>query len=347
MWCAIRMQSSYTNGSYVDKVFSRPDNQTKLWFSMNSITEKFWYSDDNDKNMRLIVSAPIKEPVTWRITKCENAQPLGIQKLTLYQDRFNEHTDYVNLETGEMYANYFDSEIAPTDPSTPRIYRFDSVESAKELLNKNSDTYEGQIVAIADNDLGVFQTNQDRDFYIKKTGTSTWEVYGTYGELWGSYCLHRIFGTGADIGVTVNMNSVSALPENCRQAAFGGCANYSNNTGLVNGHSVNSDVPANAKFTDTTYAVGTATTAGLTKLYTTVGTAIDGTMTQAAINAKFYDNGTSRTANTVLSAPNGSAGSATFRKLVIADLPIKELTATQYAALSESEKKNGKIYLVN
>lgn len=119
MWCAIRMQSSYTSGSYVDKVFSRPDNQTKLWFSMNSITEKFWYSDDNDKNMRLIVSAPIKEPVTWRITKCENAQPLGIQKLTLYQDRFNEHTDYVNLETGEMYANYFDSEIAPTDPSNP------------------------------------------------------------------------------------------------------------------------------------------------------------------------------------------------------------------------------------
>lgn len=119
MWCAIRMQSSYTSGSYVDKVFSRPDNQTKLWFSMNSITEKFWYSDDNDKNMRLIVSAPIKEPVTWRITKCENAQPLGIQKLTLYQDRFNEHTDYVNLETGEMYANYFDSEIAPTDPSIP------------------------------------------------------------------------------------------------------------------------------------------------------------------------------------------------------------------------------------
>ena len=119
MWCAIRMQSSYTSGSYVDKVFSRPDNQTKLWFSMNSITEKFWYSDDDTKNMRLIVSALIKTPITWRITKCENAQPLGIQKLTLYQDRFNDHTDYVDMETGEMYANYFDSEITPTDPSTP------------------------------------------------------------------------------------------------------------------------------------------------------------------------------------------------------------------------------------
>lgn len=118
MWCTIRQQNSYTSGSYVDKIFSRPDNQTKLWFSMNSITEKFWYSDNDDKNMRLIVSAPIKQPITWRITKCENAQPLGIQKLTLYQDRFNEHTDYVNLETGEMYANYYDYEIAPTDPDT-------------------------------------------------------------------------------------------------------------------------------------------------------------------------------------------------------------------------------------
>lgn len=119
MWCTIRQQSSYTSGSYVDKIFSRPDNQTKLWFSMNSITEKFWYSDDEDKNMRLVVSAPIEQPIVWRITKCENAQPLGIQKLTLYQDRFNEHTDYVNLETGEMYANYYDSEIVPTDPDTP------------------------------------------------------------------------------------------------------------------------------------------------------------------------------------------------------------------------------------
>ena len=53
------------------------------------------------------------------MTKCENVQPFGIQKLTIYSGFFNEHTDYVNLETGEMYANYFDSEIAPTDPTTP------------------------------------------------------------------------------------------------------------------------------------------------------------------------------------------------------------------------------------
>lgn len=41
---------------------------------------------------------------------------------------------------------------------------------------------------------------------------------------------------------------------------------------------------------------------------------------QSALSDK-YSSSVSRTANTVLAAPNGSAGSATFRKLVAADLP--------------------------
>ena len=38
-------------------------------------------------------------------------------------------------------------------------------------------------------------------------------------------------------------------------------------------------------------------------------------------HSQYYDSGISRTANTVLAAPNGSAGTATFRKLVADDLP--------------------------
>lgn len=119
MWCVLRQQMSYTSGVYVDRVFGHTDNQNKLILPMNSITEKFWYTDDDSKNMRVIVSALMENPTVWKITKCESASPLGLQKLTLYTNFFNEHTDYVNFETGEMYANYFDSEIAPTDPSTP------------------------------------------------------------------------------------------------------------------------------------------------------------------------------------------------------------------------------------
>ena len=119
MWCVLRQQMSYTSGVYIDRVFGHTDNQNKLILPMNSITEKFWYTDDDSKNMRVIVSALMENPTVWKIAKCESASPLGLQKLTLYTNFFNEHTDYVNLETGEMYANYFDSEIAPTDPSTP------------------------------------------------------------------------------------------------------------------------------------------------------------------------------------------------------------------------------------
>lgn len=52
-----------------------------------------------------------------------------------------------------------------------------------------------------------FTTNNNSLFWIKKTATSTWEIYGKYNETYGSACIHRITGMGADIGVTVNMTN--------------------------------------------------------------------------------------------------------------------------------------------
>ena len=40
---------SYTSGVYTDRVFGHTDNQNKLILPMNSITEKFWYTDDDSK----------------------------------------------------------------------------------------------------------------------------------------------------------------------------------------------------------------------------------------------------------------------------------------------------------
>ena len=118
MWCCLRQQNSYTIGIYTDRYFTHTDNQDKILLPMNSITEKFWYTSEDSKNMRVVVSALTEHPTVWTVTKVENSMPFGIQKLTIYTAFWNEHTDYVNLETGEMYANYFDSEIAPTDPDT-------------------------------------------------------------------------------------------------------------------------------------------------------------------------------------------------------------------------------------
>lgn len=118
MWCVQRQQSSYTIGTYRDRYFEHPDNQTKLWFELNSITEKFWYNNNINKTMRLIVSAPTENPIVWSVTKIENFNPIGIQKLTLYQDFYNPEKDkIIKDENGKivaMYADYYDSSITPT-----------------------------------------------------------------------------------------------------------------------------------------------------------------------------------------------------------------------------------------
>lgn len=123
MWGVNRSQKSYTIGIYSDHNFTRPDNQSKAFLPLNPITENLWYTDNDNKNMRMVVSAKTVHPIVWTLTKVENASPLGIQTLTFYQNYWNNHTDYIERdEYGHiigMWANYFDSEILPTEPDSP------------------------------------------------------------------------------------------------------------------------------------------------------------------------------------------------------------------------------------
>lgn len=123
MWSVLKMQSSYNSGLWTDLRFTSQENQDKVWLPLNPITEKIWYTDESSKNMRVLVSSFTDNAIAWQISKVENAQPLGIQKLTLYQDFFDQHRDYIEKDSDGniigMWASYFDSEIAPTDPSTP------------------------------------------------------------------------------------------------------------------------------------------------------------------------------------------------------------------------------------
>ena len=118
MWCVSRAMNSYTSGRWIDRYMLGLDDIQKIWIPINPITEQLSYIEEN-KNKRLVLSALIKKPHVWQISKVENTKPLGIIKITLDQDSWDEHTDYVNLETGEMYADYYTSEIAPTDPTEP------------------------------------------------------------------------------------------------------------------------------------------------------------------------------------------------------------------------------------
>ena len=123
MWSVLKMQSSYNSGLWTDLRFTSQENQDKVWLPLNPITEKIWYTNESSKNMRVLVSSFTDNAIAWHISKVENAQPLGVQKLTLYQDFFDQHRDYIEKDSDGniigMWASYFDSEIAPTDPSTP------------------------------------------------------------------------------------------------------------------------------------------------------------------------------------------------------------------------------------
>lgn len=117
MWGVLRNQNSYNSGQYTYTYTTKVENQEKYWLPLNSITEKLNYTQDG-KNMRVLVGAVIDHPIAWTISKVENTSPLGLQKITFYQTPFNPNKDYVNRETGEMFADYYDNEVVPVE-STP------------------------------------------------------------------------------------------------------------------------------------------------------------------------------------------------------------------------------------
>lgn len=101
MWSIARLRNSYNSGIWNDYRMTTVENQDQVWLPRNAISNQLFYDD------RFVISDMIPEPIVWKISKVENIHPFGINKLTLAQDMFNKDTDYVNWETGEMYADYY------------------------------------------------------------------------------------------------------------------------------------------------------------------------------------------------------------------------------------------------
>lgn len=113
MWCVSRAMNSYTSGRWIDRYMLELDDIQKVWIPMNKFTEHLNYVNGENKNQRIVLSTLIEKPLVWQVSKIENTKPIGIIKITLDQDTWNPHTDYVNIETKEMFADYYDSNIKP------------------------------------------------------------------------------------------------------------------------------------------------------------------------------------------------------------------------------------------
>lgn len=84
---------------------------------MNRDTETLFY------NHRLIIDTKVEsEPRVWLISKVNRISPNGICRVTLTQDTYNQHTDYIEHDESSniigMWADYYRSSITPT-PITP------------------------------------------------------------------------------------------------------------------------------------------------------------------------------------------------------------------------------------
>ena len=115
--------------------------------------------------------------------------------------------------------------------------------------------------------------------------------------------------TPTEVGV------IGTAPASGQVAVFDGTTGKIKSTGFT----IEKSVPDDAKFTDTTYETGNATTAGIGKLYTVTGNNADGSMTQGAITNAL--SGKLSTTGTAAKATADAEGQN------IADTYIKSVTA--------------------
>lgn len=89
------------------------ENQKVIWAPLTSETADIFY------DMRMCISEPREEPLVWHVSKVEDMNTKGVLMLTVAQDRFNSHTDYIEKDTeGNVigqWASYFDINDTPAD----------------------------------------------------------------------------------------------------------------------------------------------------------------------------------------------------------------------------------------
>ena len=113
MWGVLRSQNSYNSGVWRDYRITSIEDQQKFVVPLNRDSEKLFY------NQRMIIDAPVlTEPRAWKISKVNRISPNGLTRITLAQDRFDQHRDYIELDDdGDvigMWADYYLSTV-PTD----------------------------------------------------------------------------------------------------------------------------------------------------------------------------------------------------------------------------------------
>lgn len=111
----LRSQNSYNSGLWLDYKIQSVEDQQKFAVPMTKDTETLFY------NIRMLVDTKVDNPRAWLVSKVNRISPNGVCRITLAQDIFDQHNDYIEKDdNGEiigMWANYYKSNIKPTQVS--------------------------------------------------------------------------------------------------------------------------------------------------------------------------------------------------------------------------------------
>ena len=95
---------------WTDYKITSIEDQQKFLVPLNDITENLWY------NQRMIIDAKVStEPRAWEISKVNRISPNGLVKVTLAQDNFDQHNDYIERDSDNkiigMWADYYKTTV--------------------------------------------------------------------------------------------------------------------------------------------------------------------------------------------------------------------------------------------
>lgn len=132
MWGVNASQSSYTSGVWRDRITATYDNQDKFFLPWNPISAEL------EHDTRLMISMLKKKPWVYRITKVDDTATRGLIVFTMKQDKFEPEHDYVCMDPdsedyGEMYADYYASDVLPVEPDEKDILVVESANSNVRL----------------------------------------------------------------------------------------------------------------------------------------------------------------------------------------------------------------------
>ncbi len=154
-------------------------------------------------------------------------------------------TSYWQLCTIKINKGYIDTPIEITVQK----------EKGRATLDRLTVSFTGS--NNSDPDLASFNVfGECSDWYISKRADSTWVIYGAKSDEWAYIRVVDYVGIDG-VNVTWDLTGVTSLPDSKIKAVWGGNVNHAvsadsaSSASTVNGHTVNSDVPSGAKFTDT------------------------------------------------------------------------------------------------